>query len=39
MDCHHDGDFTYFTSDAGTRYLVCQDCYECLLDPESEEAS
>ena len=35
--CHHDGDLTFFTSDAGTTYLVCQDCYECIPNPESEE--
>lgn len=37
-DCSHDGDFTYFTSDAGARYIVCQDCYEALPDPEEEDS-
>jgi hypothetical protein len=38
-DCHHDNDLTYFTSDAGTRYLVCTDCFESIPDPEQEEDS
>ena len=35
-DCHHDGDLTFYTSDAGTTYLVCCECYESIPDPDDE---
>jgi hypothetical protein len=37
-DCHHDGDVILFVSDAGTRYLMCRDCFEFIPDPEQEES-
>jgi hypothetical protein len=36
--CPHDGRLTPFTGYDGSRYLICQDCGEYLLDLEEEDS-